>query len=442
MIECPKRSVLIRYEHGRLGDAEAEPIEKHLGECGACRERMDRIRMDDIDARALRETLSESQSVSAGFDLSEPDNVFSGRAARGDDNSEGGDVFAARKELEAAHESPNERRLRERPESASGTGEWLVPDYERVRLCGEGSYGSVWAVRDRVGVYRALKVIDLARMSKAKVGCRESTALETYCRSLARHPSLITVFHVGVVGSTLYYTMELADDETTRRPAFAELPDNYRPFTLACVVARRRIQMDVAIEIARRLLQGLSKLHSLDLVHRDIKPANIVFVNRRPKLADIGMLTPTSESVGAVGTPRYMPPDKVMDKTADTFAMGKVLHEMIAGKSARTFPALPEEWQYGSDRWDMSKVSAVIEHACADSARDRYPSAAEMLEDLDLCADLTLGSLFEEIDEETAGSDPAADASMVNRQILLASIRAIPWVLGFLAFCWLVYRII
>ena len=47
---------------------------------------------------------------------------------------------------------------------------------------GTGAFGTVWAVRDRVGVFRALKVIDLRRLTEADLTCRELAALEIYCR--------------------------------------------------------------------------------------------------------------------------------------------------------------------------------------------------------------------------------------------------------------------
>ncbi|MFQ5414700.1 MAG: protein kinase, partial [Phycisphaerae bacterium] len=313
MSGCPARSVLRAYEGGRLDEAEAEPVERHVATCQTCRADMDRIRATHPEARALRTAYLESQSGSTAF---EPDVVAGrptpGAAGQGGDTARRGGSTRGGPRTDGGVPRPVD------------DADWVVPDYERVLLCGEGSYGSVWAVRDRVGVYRALKIIDMARMSSAKVGCRESTALEAYCRKVSRHPALITVYHVGMIGNTLYYTMELADDESTRLPAHAEFPKYYRPLTLASVVTRRRVAPDVAVDIARRLLQGLARMHDLDLIHRDIKPGNIVWVNRRPKLADIGMVIPLSESGATIGTPRYMPPDKVMDRTADTYAMGKV----------------------------------------------------------------------------------------------------------------------
>ena len=413
------RGTLAAYEGGGLSDDQAASIEQHLSECDTCRQALERIRASDLDARALREAFQDSIGELDTAVLAEAESVSGdGRGAVGVGTLRGPVLFAdPARGTSGAVGDP------------AATG-WMIPDYERVQLCGEGAYGSVWAVRDRVGVYRALKIIDLRHMGGSGLDCRESVALETYCRKVRRHPYLIQVYHVGMVGNRLYYTMELADNDATKEPVTGEFPGSYRPLTLATVMARRRVSPDTAIEITRRLLRGLARLHSLDLVHRDIKPANIVIVRHMPKLADIGMVTHGDDSNQRVGTPRYMPPDRVMDKTADTYALGKVLHEMIEGLGAGTFPELPAHCYCRSMRWGLAKVSEVIVRACAPDAAHRYASAAEMLEDLEACAAFSFHSLFDEADShaEKSTSEPSA-----NAQLLLAALRAIPWVLGFAA---------
>jgi len=190
--------------------------------------------------------------------------------------------------------------------------------------------------------------------------------------------------------------------------------------------------VDTAIEITRRLLRGLARLHDLDLVHRDIKPGNIIFVRRAPKLADIGMITPGTGHIESIGTPRYMPPDRVMDRTGDTFAIAKVLHEMIAGRDCDLFPLLPPEYMDDSTKWDMPRVEELIIRACAPDAEQRYQSASELLEDLESCAELPFGSILDEIDAGDAQPARPLDQSPIDKQIIIALIRTIPWIAGFI----------
>jgi len=312
----------------------------------------------------------------------------------------------------------------------SGSIDWDISDYERVVLCGEGSYGSVWAVRDRVGVFRALKMIDLQRMRRLNVGCRERAALEGYCRKVRGHPHLITVYHVGEVGDLLYYTMDLADDVKCG-PIRDAFPPHYHPLTLDTVVREKRLRIDVAIEIIRRLLDGLARLHDNDLVHRDVKPSNIVFVDRRPQLADIGIVTLDSDSAQAIGTPAYMPPDNIMDKTADTYATGKILHEMLAGGRTEAFPVLPLDTRWHSSGWNHERVSRLILRACAERASDRFESASQMLSDLEQCVELTFESLFDGL--EDASGPPSSSTASEAINLGYALLRAIPWIFGILA---------
>ncbi|HUU83916.1 MAG TPA: protein kinase [Phycisphaerae bacterium] len=391
MSTCPDNTLLRRLEAGELADDEADAVVPHVAGCQKCADAVERLRAESLDGRVIRLALRDAKTQ-------EPD--------PGPSSDPGG-----------AGSRPQTEMI------------WDIPDYERVRLCGEGAYGTVWAVRDRVGMHRALKVIDLARLRDADVVCRESTALEAYCRLVQLHPNLIQISHVGVRGDLLYYTMELADDDVTRQPVRDKIPDNYRPLTLQRVLGRGPVNVDTAVEVVLRLLRGLTRLHSVGLAHRDIKPANVVFVGQTPKLADIGMITENTATPSHMGTPDYMPPDRQMDLTADTYAMARILYELTVGPDERDlFPRLPQYVSYASMEWDVEKLNGVLATASAPSAGNRFPSAARMLEEIESCRIVSYDSLFSEID---AGTDlPQSAASSPYRPYLLAAINALPWVLA------------
>lgn len=391
MSTCPDSTLLRRFEAGELSDDEADAIVPHLNSCPRCAGAVERVRTESLDGRVVRAALrdEETQSIDPG-----PSSDTDGAAAR-----------------------PRTEII------------WDIPDYQRVRLCGEGAYGTVWAVRDRVGVYRALKAIDLARLRDADVVCRESTALEAYCRLVQHHPNLIQISHVGVRGDLLYYTMELADDDVTRKPVHDQIPEKYRPLTLQRVLARGPVHVDTAIEVVLRLLRGLTRLHAVGLAHRDIKPANIVFVGQTPKLADIGMITQNTTSPSRIGTPDYMPPDGCMDLTADTYAMARVLYELMVEPDARNlFPQLTQDTFYASMEWNVERLNGVLATAAAPAAADRYPNAGRMLEEIESCRVVSYDSLFAEIDPAT--DIPRARPSSPYKPYLLAAISALPWVLA------------
>ena len=432
MTDCPSSQVLEAFENGEIVGARAEALKSHLARCTACREMIKRHRHIHAASRGSTVTIGHSGERPSGDSLAEP----SESPDPGSDDTE--DTMTSTSfeaELTGTAGGRRPRTARASPSSALD-GDWPITDYERVVLCGEGSYGSVWVVRDRAGVYRAMKVIDLDQMKRAQIRCRETDALEAYCQKVNRHAHLITIFHIGMTGPLLYYTMELADDRGTRRFVHDKLPENYHPMTLQSAMGTDPLPVDGVIELIRRLLRGLVSLHAAGLVHRDIKPSNVIFVNRQPKLADIGILTRDDGSRRIVGTPRYMPPDRVMDKTADTFAIGKVLHEMLAGRTPEAFPELPERIRWGSMQWDLERMNTVLMKACAPRAEDRYPNAAAMLEDLEASARLGFDSLFDEVRRR-----PHEKEDDLGVRLAFAFARNIPWLLAFIAVLYLIARL-
>jgi len=384
MPACPDPERLRELESGALPDAQADALLAHVAECVLCREMLERFQRADLDSRILR------------------------RAVRG---AEPATATGA-------------------PAAGASKSDWDIPDYECLHLCGEGAFGTVWAVRDRVGVFRALKVIDLARWQQSPdAQCRELTALEAYCRQVEPHPNLIRVYHVGVHGQKLYYTMDLADDDVTRRPIRDVLPPRYRAMTLRQVIQAHAVAADTAVEVVVRLLQGLARLHRVGLAHRDIKPANIVFVNRQPKLSDIGLITTVAGSPSHMGTPEYMPPDGRMDLTADTYALGRVLYEMLAGSTGAAFPQLPRFVHETQGVWDTHRLEGVIRRACSAHAGERFTTADRMREEIETCRHWSYEALFGDV----AASRPhAAARPSALTQVTVAALNALPWVLGFI----------
>jgi tRNA A-37 threonylcarbamoyl transferase component Bud32 len=411
--DCPSQAKLVRFERGSLEEPEGAALARHVGKCAACAASVAQLREGDQERKFFQTALGGTT-------------LLSDRDA----------VAVDPKEVVPRSESMKRIAASKAASAASDPGEdattWIIPDYERVALCGEGSYGSVWAVRDRVGVYRALKLVDLDRLEKAGITCYELNALENYCRKVSRHPYLITVYHVGVAGRWLYYTMELADDQDHPGGIADPFPESYRPLTLATIIKGGRLKLDIAVEIARRLLRGLSKLHDLNLLHRDVKPSNIVIVNRNPKLADIGILTGDQGPAKVIGTPKYMPPDRAIDKTADVYAMGVVLREMIQSVPAQGADEVAE-----ATRWDMERLDAVISRACAPRSADRYQSAAAMLEELE--ASRFEGTLlFEKL---AAPLHQPIARQHVAVQLAFAFIHRIPWIMGGIIVLYLLSRI-
>jgi serine/threonine protein kinase/CheY-like chemotaxis protein len=169
----------------------------------------------------------------------------------------------------------------------------------------------------------------------------ERFALEAEACAGINHPNVVSVLDFSTTPEGLkYIVMEFVPGRTLREVLQAE---GALPF--------RR-----AASIARQIAGGLAYAHARGLVHRDVKPANVMVtehdLGERVKLLDFGIAlslgTDTSARLTAagvaLGTPEYMAPEQLnggaVGPTADLYALGATLYEMITGQPPFQGPAL------------------------------------------------------------------------------------------------------
>ncbi|MBI3191839.1 MAG: serine/threonine protein kinase, partial [Pedosphaera parvula] len=273
------------------------------------------------------------------------------------------------------------------PQFVAGAGSTAIPaipDHELLRRIGRGSYGEVWLARSVTGQFRAVKIVTRQGFEDDHPYEREFSGIEKAEPVSRTHAGLVDILHVGrnEEAGCFYYVMELADDQQTGQRLD---PDCYQPKTLRSELRTRgRLAPGECVRIVLALLEGLDHLHQHGLVHRDIKPSNIIFVDGRPKLADIGLVTGADETRSFVGTEGYVPPEGPGTPRADLFALGKVLYEMCTGRDRQDFPELPTNLRELPERKELLELNQVIGLACAGEARRRYGSAKAMHADLRL----------------------------------------------------------
>ena len=261
-----------------------------------------------------------------------------------------------------------------------------IPGYElRPSPFGEGAYGRVWLARNAARQWRAVKVIYLASFNNdASPYEREFKGISRYQAISDKHPSLLRVDFVSEkLDGHFYYVMELGDP---LEPGWEREPTTYKPRDLASERARAqggRLPTRQCLRIGLELSDALDFLHRQGLTHRDIKPQNIIFVNGRPKLADLGLIAeirPPDQKRTLVGTPGYMPPPPELPGTpqADIYALGVVLYVLSTGRNPAFFPEISTTLAANIQAEEFFAVNTIILKACQPDPAQRYASALEM----------------------------------------------------------------
>jgi serine/threonine-protein kinase len=272
--------------------------------------------------------------------------------------------------------------------------------YRLGNVLGRGGMGVVREAYDeRLARPVAVKLLNPALANRPQV--RERFRAEARSAARLQHPHAVTVFDWGEHEGEPFLVMEL-------------LPGS----TLADAMRKGRLPLPQAVAVMTDLLSAVAAAHAQGLVHRDIKAANVLFTaDGVPKLADFGIAksmgddeqTATGEVLGTVA---YMAPERLAgspaDITTDLWALGVLLHEMVAG--ARPFtgehPAALMMAIHGNDRQPVASVApglppdlaAVVEKALASDPAERFADAG-MLRAALLAADLGDG-------EPAAGAVP------------------------------------
>src|SRR5579872_3372517 len=207
-------------------------------------------------------------------------------------------------------------------------GDKLGP-YEIITLIGKGGMGEVYRATDtRLGREVAVKI--------SQEQFNERFEREARVVASLNHPNICTLFDVG----PNYLVMDLIDGPT-----------------LADRIREGPIPLEEALALARQIADALEAAHEKGVVHRDLKPGNVkITASGVVKVLDFGLakvagnavapsgnsptITMDATQAGMImGTASYMSPEqakgKPVDKRADIWAFGVVLHEMLTGRKDR-----------------------------------------------------------------------------------------------------------
>lgn len=264
-------------------------------------------------------------------------------------------------------------------------GGMLIADHALLTRVGEGAYGEVWLARNLVGLYHAVKIVRRQKFEDRTPFDREFRGIEKYMPVSFNHPGLVRVLHVGrdEAEDYFFYIMEVADDQVSGQHLD---PATYAPRNLSGEIRRRtRLPLAECVQLGLNLCDALAYLHGQQLIHRDLKPSNIIFVNGRPKLADIGLVTDivgVRTHVTWLGTLGFIAPEGPGEAAADLFSLGKILYEAWTGLKCHQFPEMPPEWLETIHDPAMIQMNRILLKACESDPTRRYSVARELHADL------------------------------------------------------------
>ena len=168
---------------------------------------------------------------------------------------------------------------------------------------------------------------------------------EARAAAAIHHPNVIEVIDVGMLDAEVpYIMMEYLDGEPLSRR-----------------LARERMGVGKAVDIAIQAARAVAASHALEIVHRDLKPENLFLVpdahspgGERVKVLDFGIAKlrpdwsgddgPKTRTGVIFGTPAYMSPEQCrglndeVDGSTDVYALGCILFEMLCGRAPYVSP--------------------------------------------------------------------------------------------------------
>jgi WD40 repeat protein len=242
--------------------------------------------------------------------------------------------------------------------------EQMLSHYRLIEKIGEGGMGVVWKAED-TSLHRdvAIKILPASFAAEPDRLVR----FEREARLLAslNHANIASVYglhQAGAPGETVrFIAMEFVEGED-----------------LAQRLARGPLQVDEALEIARRVADGMASAHESGTIHRDLKPANVrLSPAGEVKVLDFGLArvaepiggdihsSPTITTAGTaagvmMGTAPYMSPEqargRTVDKRADVWAFGCLLYECLTRTRAfpgETFSEIFAEILKGEPDWSL-----------------------------------------------------------------------------------------
>jgi serine/threonine protein kinase len=255
-------------------------------------------------------------------------------------------------------------------------GTILNGNYEIQEVCGHGGMAIVYKARqislDRIV---AVKVLH-SRFVKDKTFIQR---FDTEAGILAKllHPNVVGIIDKGSQNNNYYFVMEWLEGLTVDQKIIENSlkPADWRDIINGC-------------------RNGITYIHSQNVIHRDIKPSNILIgANNLVKIGDFGIIHIITEieqqesgmkpKRKTLGTEVYMAPEQEEDPTnvdarADVYSLAVTFFKMFTRR-------LPKEGRMSASEYNSDvpvAVDAVLLKALNKDRELRYQSVADFCDDV------------------------------------------------------------
>ena len=267
------------------------------------------------------------------------------------------------------------------------TGDVIAKKYEILRFLGEGL--SAWTyLAKHIASGKELVIRFLRPNLVADQKDRERLRQLFERARGVRHEMLTRYGELGVHGDFIYHTEEYFASESLR-----DIVDAY-------VAEGKAFSLQEACQLAISVLEAVEVAHNAGIIHRNLKPENVLVhtkrigpaanakVIRTVKITGTGLagvLNPSQEADAFVNREEapYLAPeltgfDAECGPQADIYSTGVMLYELICGQRPMGTYLSPTQL-----RDDLPEhVDDIVEIGLAHNPEDRYPTARDMINDI------------------------------------------------------------
>jgi serine/threonine protein kinase len=253
-----------------------------------------------------------------------------------------------------------------------------IGDYTIYKKLGKGGYSRVFKVKHTLqGKEYALKLFHESVNIASVID--EYNALVNL-----KHPNIVKFIWNGTAPTGQFFTLtEYLDGENLSLYSFTDV----------------RLPIFRVYQVAKEILSALVEMQAQDkpILHRDIKPQNIIWDGeQRFVLIDFNVASFAEDNKDFVGTNPYLAPDLIADNykvnwdmSADTFALGITLYELICKQHPWAPGRIPLVSKQPNNPQDFEsrlsdQFTKFLLKAICTNGNERFANAKEMLEALEV----------------------------------------------------------